>query len=186
MPNTSDDEYQGCTDGGCIFGHPGGMHTNGGCHCLPNMRLLTYDEYHAIRRKIIATGKQARAAQRALALLKREPAVAMRLKVLEYLGTLAPRFASTAAIMTHAGVSDPHDADASMIRYLLPHLKEAGLVQEELREGIHEEEYTHLPLRKASGEEWGHVHVWRLAPGPGSRTLPEHHPRRRRKKRPKA
>ena len=23
-----------CSDGGCIFGHPGGMHTNGGCHCL--------------------------------------------------------------------------------------------------------------------------------------------------------
>ena len=24
----------GCSDGGCIFGHPGGMHTNGGCRCL--------------------------------------------------------------------------------------------------------------------------------------------------------
>lgn len=24
----------GCTDGGCAFGHPGGMHTNGGCMCL--------------------------------------------------------------------------------------------------------------------------------------------------------
>jgi hypothetical protein len=24
----------GCSDGGCIFGHPGGMHTNGGCNCL--------------------------------------------------------------------------------------------------------------------------------------------------------
>lgn len=24
----------GCSDGGCVFGHPGGMHTNGGCHCL--------------------------------------------------------------------------------------------------------------------------------------------------------
>ncbi len=22
-----------CTDGGCIYGHPGGMHTNGGCDC---------------------------------------------------------------------------------------------------------------------------------------------------------
>lgn len=22
----------GCTDGGCVFGHPGGMHTNGGCN----------------------------------------------------------------------------------------------------------------------------------------------------------
>lgn len=24
----------GCSDGGCVFGHPGGMHTNGGCKCL--------------------------------------------------------------------------------------------------------------------------------------------------------
>lgn len=24
----------GCADGGCIFGHPGGMQTNGGCECL--------------------------------------------------------------------------------------------------------------------------------------------------------
>lgn len=24
----------GCGDGGCIFGHPGGQHTNGGCRCL--------------------------------------------------------------------------------------------------------------------------------------------------------
>ena len=32
---------QGCTDGGCIFGHPGGMHTNGGCHCLRDVRPTT-------------------------------------------------------------------------------------------------------------------------------------------------
>jgi len=31
-------EIQGCTDGGCIFGHPGGMHTNGGCRCLREIR----------------------------------------------------------------------------------------------------------------------------------------------------
>lgn len=24
----------GCTDGGCVFGDAGGMHTNGGCGCL--------------------------------------------------------------------------------------------------------------------------------------------------------
>ncbi len=24
----------GCSDGNCVFGHPGGMHTNGGCRCL--------------------------------------------------------------------------------------------------------------------------------------------------------
>ncbi len=29
---------KGCTDGGCVFGHPGGMHTNGGCHCLHDIR----------------------------------------------------------------------------------------------------------------------------------------------------
>jgi hypothetical protein len=29
-------EIKGCTDGGCNFGHPGGMHTNGGCACLKN------------------------------------------------------------------------------------------------------------------------------------------------------
>lgn len=23
----------GCGDGACVFGHPGGMHTNGGCRC---------------------------------------------------------------------------------------------------------------------------------------------------------
>ncbi len=25
----------GCSDGGCVFGHPGGMHTNSGCKCIP-------------------------------------------------------------------------------------------------------------------------------------------------------
>jgi hypothetical protein len=24
----------GCSDGGCVFGDAGGMHTNGGCECL--------------------------------------------------------------------------------------------------------------------------------------------------------
>lgn len=24
----------GCMDGSCIFGHPGGMQTNGGCQCM--------------------------------------------------------------------------------------------------------------------------------------------------------
>jgi len=27
----------GCSDGGCIFGHPGGLHTNGGCNCARSM-----------------------------------------------------------------------------------------------------------------------------------------------------
>ena len=30
-------EYFGCSDGGCVFGHPGGMHTNGGCRCLAEL-----------------------------------------------------------------------------------------------------------------------------------------------------
>jgi len=24
----------GCSDGSCVFGHPGGMQTNGGCGCI--------------------------------------------------------------------------------------------------------------------------------------------------------
>lgn len=24
----------GCSDGGCVFGHAGGMHTNAGCRCM--------------------------------------------------------------------------------------------------------------------------------------------------------
>lgn len=31
-------DIKGCTDGGCIFGHPGGMHTNGGCACIKEIR----------------------------------------------------------------------------------------------------------------------------------------------------
>ena len=27
-------EWPGCSSGGCIFGDPGGMHTNGPCNCL--------------------------------------------------------------------------------------------------------------------------------------------------------
>lgn len=28
------ENMQPCTDGSCIFGPPGGMHTNGGCQCI--------------------------------------------------------------------------------------------------------------------------------------------------------
>jgi hypothetical protein len=28
----------GCSDGSCVFGHPGGMQTNGGCHCLSEVK----------------------------------------------------------------------------------------------------------------------------------------------------
>lgn len=27
-------DHVGCSDGGCVFGHPGGMRTNGGCVCI--------------------------------------------------------------------------------------------------------------------------------------------------------
>lgn len=42
------DEYHGCTDGGCVFGHPGGMHTNGGCHCIPTQKP-THEERARLR-----------------------------------------------------------------------------------------------------------------------------------------
>lgn len=28
-------EGRGCSDHGCVWGHPGGMGTNGGCKCIP-------------------------------------------------------------------------------------------------------------------------------------------------------
>ena len=31
-------QLPGCTDGGCMYGHPGGMHTNGGCVCEKELR----------------------------------------------------------------------------------------------------------------------------------------------------
>lgn len=30
----------GCTDGNCVFGRPGGMHTNGGCECLKDTNIF--------------------------------------------------------------------------------------------------------------------------------------------------
>jgi hypothetical protein len=33
----------GCGDGGCIFGHHGGMHTNGGCCCVSTHRADVHD-----------------------------------------------------------------------------------------------------------------------------------------------
>jgi len=51
----SSDEYLGCSDGGCIFGHRGGMHTNGGCHCVPSLstfHTMTANERLELRNKI--------------------------------------------------------------------------------------------------------------------------------------
>ncbi len=41
-----------CTDGGCVFGHPGGMHTNGGCKCLPQRNRVTFEERRELDRKV--------------------------------------------------------------------------------------------------------------------------------------
>ena len=30
-------EWTGCSSGGCIFGEPGGMHTNSTCNCLDDL-----------------------------------------------------------------------------------------------------------------------------------------------------
>lgn len=49
--------WPGCTDGSCAFGHPGGMHTNGGCKCvasLSEMKHWTPSERIALRDKIKA------------------------------------------------------------------------------------------------------------------------------------
>jgi hypothetical protein len=45
----------GCSSGGCIWGHPGGMHTNGECRCLqysvplPDDRRRIQKNIHALR-----------------------------------------------------------------------------------------------------------------------------------------
>lgn len=41
-----------CGDGGCVFGHPGGMHTNGGCKCL--MGIMPHDRRLSLRDRIRA------------------------------------------------------------------------------------------------------------------------------------
>jgi hypothetical protein len=43
----------GCTDSGCIFGHHGGMGTNGGCECHVGER-------NDLRLKLLAMAKVAR------------------------------------------------------------------------------------------------------------------------------
>lgn len=45
----------GCSDHGCIWGHPGGMGTNGGCNCLKSLRYgLTLDDVRKFQRNIHA------------------------------------------------------------------------------------------------------------------------------------
>lgn len=44
----------GCTDGGCVFGHVGGMHTNGGCKCLDRRELTNLDSVMRARSGVAA------------------------------------------------------------------------------------------------------------------------------------
>ena len=63
-------EYLGCSDGGCIFGHRGGMHTNGGCHCVPSLstfHTMTADERIELRNKIKKLAAQNKALRAELA-----------------------------------------------------------------------------------------------------------------------
>lgn len=45
-------EELGCSDHGCIFGHPGGQGTNGGCRCLDDARWT--EGRGRLRAKIVA------------------------------------------------------------------------------------------------------------------------------------
>lgn len=48
----------GCT-GGCVLGTPPGMHTNGGCHCLDDIRKHGgYDKYRRVNLGIIELRKR--------------------------------------------------------------------------------------------------------------------------------
>lgn len=42
----------GCTDGGCVFGHAGGMHTNGGCACLKERDVIQMKRYVMIMAEV--------------------------------------------------------------------------------------------------------------------------------------
>lgn len=47
-------EYIGCLDGGCVFKKPVGMHTNGGCKCLPNIHEYDPNERARLRRWVMS------------------------------------------------------------------------------------------------------------------------------------
>lgn len=46
-----------CSDGGCVFGHPGGQHTNGGCKCLMPGRLTRFEIARRVR--VLLDGRDA-------------------------------------------------------------------------------------------------------------------------------
>ena len=43
----------GCSDGSCLYGHPGGLQTNGGCSCLKEHNPAVMRQ-HAMRLAAIA------------------------------------------------------------------------------------------------------------------------------------
>ena len=45
----------GCTDGGCVFGHPGGVRTNGGCACLRERNAVQLKRYVMIMADVACT-----------------------------------------------------------------------------------------------------------------------------------
>lgn len=58
-------EERGCSDHGCVWGHRGGMGTNGGCHCLPHSpEHLTKEEWYSIRRGIFNLNQEIRTLRR--------------------------------------------------------------------------------------------------------------------------
>lgn len=50
-------EIQGCTDHSCVFGHPGGMGTNGGCRCID---IQDQTQRTRVKHNILALRKEIR------------------------------------------------------------------------------------------------------------------------------
>lgn len=42
----------GCSDGGCVFVHPGGMQTNGGCKCMDQVITSDVQERRDFARRV--------------------------------------------------------------------------------------------------------------------------------------
>ncbi len=63
----STDERIGCGDGGCVFGRPRGMHTNGGCRCLDKHDLQSVEGRQRLKRSISVLAGRLQAAEKAWA-----------------------------------------------------------------------------------------------------------------------
>lgn len=51
-------QVEGCSDHGCIWGHRGGMGTNGGCGCLKDLMRLPLEVRHRLQRNIKAMQRE--------------------------------------------------------------------------------------------------------------------------------